>query len=320
MRFAPTDDQAALREGFTALLASRCPPSVVREAWVAAPGKLLDAPLWAEISDMGALHVLVPAEHGGLGLDEVALVGLLEEAGRHAVPHPLVETAAVAAPLLGDGVGDVVGASWDGAPVPCAADCDRVVVVEADRVVLHERDELLVEGLDAVDGGRRLGRVTPAGPGVVLTDDPGEATRAFERGALGTAAVLVGLAGRMLDMAVGHVSERHQFGVPVGSFQAVKHQLADGLMALSFARPTVTQAAWEVAHRTPEAPRRVAEAKLLASEAAEAVGRAALQVHGAVGYTVEHDLHLFLKRSWALSRAWGSADWHADAIAASLGL
>lgn len=319
MRFAPTDDQVALREGFAALLAARCSPTVVREAWDAPPGKL-DGALWRHMADMGALHVLVPAERGGLSLDEVALVGVLEEAGRHAVAHPLVETAAVAAPLLGDSVGDVVGASWDGAPVPCAADCDRVVVVEAERVVLHHRDELSVEPLAAVDGGRRLGRVVPAGPGTVLTDDPAEAARAFERGALGTAAVLVGLSGRMLDMAVAHVTERHQFGVPVGSFQAVKHQLADALMALSFARPMVTQAAWEVTHRAPEAARRVAEAKLLSSEAAEVVGRAALQAHGAVGYTVEHDLHLFLKRSWALSRAWGTADWHADAIAASLGI
>src|SRR5688500_6932542 len=106
----------------------------------------------------------------------------------------------------------------------------------------------------------------------------------------------------MLDLTVGYVTERQQFGVPIGSFQAVKHHLADAALALEFARPAVWRASWSVAHASPTRSRDVSMAKAMASDAAELVGRKALQCHGAIGYTVEADLHLFMKRAWALAR------------------
>jgi alkylation response protein AidB-like acyl-CoA dehydrogenase len=123
----------------------------------------------------------------------------------------------------------------------------------------------------------------------------------------------------MLDMTVTHVTQRRQFGVPVGSFQAVKHHLADALKDLSFARVAVHRAAWSVAVDAPERGRDVSMAKAMASDAATSVGRASLQCHGAIGYTVEHDLHLLLKRTWALARAWGSASTHRRRVATALG-
>jgi alkylation response protein AidB-like acyl-CoA dehydrogenase len=140
--------------------------------------------------------------------------------------------------------------------------------------------------------------------------------RAYEnepdRASLAAAAQLVGLGQRMLDMTVDYVRERHQFGVPVGSFQAVKHQLADALKELAFARPAVWRAAW-----TTE-PRDVSMAKAMASDAASFVARRALQCHGAIGYTVEYELHRFLKQTWVLARSFGDAAWHRDRIAKEL--
>src|SRR5690606_16408473 len=122
----------------------------------------------------------------------------------------------------------------------------------------------------------------------------------------------------MLDMTVAHVREREQFGVPVGSFQAVKHHLADALRELAFARPAVHRAAHSMATGASTVTRDVSMAKAMASDAARFVGRQALQCHGAIGYTVEHDLHLYLKRTWALSSTWGDAAWHRDRVARAL--
>jgi alkylation response protein AidB-like acyl-CoA dehydrogenase len=159
--------------------------------------------------------------------------------------------------------------------------------------------------------------VVPAG-GRAVTGDPAVIDRAVDRGALGTAAVLVGLGQRCLDLTVAYVRERRQFGQPVGSFQAVKHHLADAALALEFARPAVWRAGWSVAHDVPARSRDVSMAKAMASEAAERAARKALQCHGAIGYTVEADLHLYLKRIWALARAWGDAAHHTDRVADAL--
>jgi alkylation response protein AidB-like acyl-CoA dehydrogenase len=145
----------------------------------------------------------------------------------------------------------------------------------------------------------------------VLGDEPDHLT-------LGAAAQLMGLGQRMLDLTVDYVQQRHQFGVPVGSFQAVKHQLADALKDLSFARPAVRRAAWSMAAREPTVERDVSMAKAMASDAAARSGRAALQCHGAIGYTVEYDLHRFLKQTWKLTRAFGDAAWHRERIARTL--
>jgi alkylation response protein AidB-like acyl-CoA dehydrogenase len=119
----------------------------------------------------------------------------------------------------------------------------------------------------------------------------------------------------MLSMTVDYVVERKQFGVPVGSFQAIKHHLADALLGLEFARPAVYRAAQSLSTGDPDRSRDASMAKAMASDAAEAVARAALQCHGAIGYTVEHDLHLFMKRTWALSRTWGDARHHRARVA-----
>jgi alkylation response protein AidB-like acyl-CoA dehydrogenase len=131
-----------------------------------------------------------------------------------------------------------------------------------------------------------------------------------DRAAAGSAALLVGLADRMVAMTAAYAKERHQFGRPIGSFQAVKHLLADARVALEFARPVTYRAAWSLATAQPTLSHDASMAKAMASEAADLAARVALQVHGAIGYTWECDLHFYLKWTWALSRAWGDAATH----------
>jgi alkylation response protein AidB-like acyl-CoA dehydrogenase len=139
-----------------------------------------------------------------------------------------------------------------------------------------------------------------------------------EQATIAAAAQLVGLGQRMLDMTVDYVKQREQFGVPIGSFQAVKHQLADALKEVAFARPAVWRASWSLAACAPTAVRDVSMAKAMASDAASFVARRALQCHGAIGYTVEYELHRFLKQTWVLARSFGDAAWHRDRIAKEL--
>ncbi len=138
---------------------------------------------------------------------------------------------------------------------------------------------------------------------------------ANDRAALGAAAQLVGLGVRMIEMTVDYVKERTQFGAPVGSYQAVKHHLASAHVKIEYARPVVYRAAYAIAHDEPDRRRDVSFAKVYAGDAAGAAARAALQCHGAIGYSFEYDLHLWMKRAWVLQTAWGTAAFHRNRVA-----
>jgi alkylation response protein AidB-like acyl-CoA dehydrogenase len=343
MRFALTDDQAALRDAVRDLLTRECPPAVVREAWDGGAAAPRVAAAWSKLAAMGVLGAAVPEEAGGLGLGACDVVPLLEEAGRVALPLPIVETAFVAAPLLaaaGDDdaverivAGDLlVACALDGAAeVPWAGDAGLVLVAErpggpvariapstsADGVARF--GGALTPGA-SIDGARHLGLLADDAATAPL-DAPDEAClAAWQRGALGTAAQLVGLSRALLAMTVTYAEERRQFGVPIGTFQAVKHHLANALLGVEFAAPAVLRAAWSLDTGAATADRDVAMAKALASDAAERVAATALQAHGAIAYTTEYHLHLFAKRVWASSRTWGGAEWQRARVAAALGL
>jgi alkylation response protein AidB-like acyl-CoA dehydrogenase len=331
MRFAVADEAAALRDAADALLTARATTALIRSAW----GTHQHADIrdvWRGLADVGVTGALVPEAAGGLGLDENALVPVLERLGYSALPAPVVETVAVAAPLLAaaghPALPDVVSgaalitahlgtAASAGQPVPYLQMADYVLLRgDDDALRLYARGDLDAEPVRTVDGSRQLARLRakPAGGTVVATG----ADAAWQRGVLGTAATLVGLAARMLSMTVEYVASRRQFGVPVGSFQAVKHRLADAYVAVEFARPAVLAAGWALAAAAADAGEQTSVAKVLASDAATAVAAAALQCHGAIGYTTEYDLHLFAKRTWALASSWGSASWHRRRLAAIL--
>jgi alkylation response protein AidB-like acyl-CoA dehydrogenase len=267
---------------------------------------------------MGVLGALAPENRGGLGLGEVDVILLLEETGYAAVPEPIVEHVFVGVPLLaraGDPRSENADATITGQcvnePVVNYADsADFVFLHHDDRLHVVPRAEIDLTAQPSVDGSRRtaLVRWTPSDDTVVGTSE--DAHHAFDRGALGTASQLVGLTRRMLDLTVAYVSERQQFGVPIGSFQAVKHHLADARIALEFARPLVYRAAWSMTEDDPATPVHVSMAKSAANDAANLTARKALQCHGAMGYSFEYDLHLFMKRVWALAETWGDSGWH----------
>jgi alkylation response protein AidB-like acyl-CoA dehydrogenase len=331
MRFALTEDQAALRDAVRDLLARECKPAVVREAWEGGAGAPRVAAVWEKLAEMGVLGATVPEEAGGLGLGACDVVPLLEEAGRVALPLPIVETAFAAAPLLAtvgdqDAVGRIVAGellvacALDGADeVPWAGDAGLVLVAERPGgPVLRATGSL--SPADSIDGARRVGVLTDRSLAEALGAGDEDCLAAWQRGALGAASQLIGLSRALLAMSVTYAEERRQFGVPIGTFQAVKHHLANALLGVEFAAPAVLRAAWSLDTGAATADRDVAMAKALTSDAAERVAATALQAHGAIAYTTEYDLHLFAKRVWAGSRSWGTAEWQRARVAAALGL
>jgi alkylation response protein AidB-like acyl-CoA dehydrogenase len=320
MFFGLPDGARELRDGLRGVLTSACPADTVRAAWPGGDAARVQA-LWRTLGELGLPGLLVPEQAGGLGLDDVVAVAALQETGWAGVPGPVVETFAVAAPLLcaagalPDGLlaGELRVAVQRAPVVPHAQGADAFLQLADGSARLLLRADADVEPVATVDGSRGAGRVT--GEGTPLDADPGDVERAVLRGTLGTAAALIGLSHRMLALTVDYVKERRQFGVPVGSFQAVQHPLADALVGVEFALPAVLRAARSVVDDEPDTALHVALAKTLASDAAHAVAGTTLQAHGAMAYTVEYDLHLFAKRAWALAADWGSATEHRDAVA-----
>ncbi len=299
MRFSFSDDQIAFRDAVRELLEKECTPAHVRAAWTNDTGRVPG--LWAKLAEMGVIGMLAPEPAGGLGLTMVDLVLILEETGRGALPEPIVETAAFGVPLLGRA--DLTVAT--GSPFVAWADTADVVMTSAGR---FERGAMELIPHPSVDGARRLFEVRGTGQ----AQSPDALAAAFDRGAIGTAAQQCGLAQRMLDLTAEYAKERRQFGVPIGSFQAVKHHLANARIALEFARPLVYRAAATLD------PAHVSMAKSKADEAALTTAKAALQCHGAIGYTTEYDLHLYMKRAWVLARSMGDGRFHRTRVGATI--
>ncbi|HEV2783403.1 MAG TPA: acyl-CoA dehydrogenase family protein [Actinophytocola sp.] len=277
-------------------------------------------PGWHELAELGVTALAVPDDRGGLGAAPVDLVVAFEELGHHAVPGPLVESLAAVPTLLARlddrkwlpamASGDLVATMTCPPHVPYAVDADTadlVLAVAPDSVRLAEPTG---PALSSVDPNRRLFAVVPA---TELASDTGAAIEwAFDAGVLACAAQLLGAGRAMLDLSVSYVKQRTQFGRPIGQFQAVKHHLADVHVGLELARPVVFGAAVTMTRRD------VSAAKIAAGRAAYRAARAALQVHGAIGYTMEYDLSRWLTMVRALVSAWGSDAVHRARVLADL--
>jgi alkylation response protein AidB-like acyl-CoA dehydrogenase len=331
MRFVFGGDQQALQRSVRDFLAGECPPERIRALWESESGR--SAELWAELAQLGIPGLLVPEARGGMGRGEVDAVLLHEEIGRAALAEPLVSTA-VAAPLLAELEDAEFAGAW----------LERIAAGHAIVAVGHAASPLVADAhvaqLLLLPHGDEIHAVDPAGAEIAAqpaTDTaqrlfriawkPRESTRlaegargralqdaALDRGALACAAQLVGVGERLLQMASAYAVQRHQFGKPIGSFQAVKHQLASVEVAIEYARPMVHRAAWSVEQAVSRRALHVSMAKVAAAEAAAAAARAALQVHGAIGYTWEHDLHIWMRRAWSLGNAWGTSAFHRDRV------
>jgi alkylation response protein AidB-like acyl-CoA dehydrogenase len=331
VRFRFTDEQVLIRSEVRALLEREWTSAHLRSVWESGQPAL---DIRRHLAGLGILGITVPARLGGIGGDELDLVLVLEELGRAAVPEAIAEQISVAVPLLAAAGGDIaekwlprvatgdaaIAAAFEAHPYVCDADVADLLLVETEgRVIAVERGAAVLTRQQSVDSARRLFAVG-AEPGALLDVDGGALELSLHRTTFATAAVLLGLAERMLDMTVAYAKERQQFGRPIGSFQAVKHRLADTLASIELARPVVYAAAWSLARSQVDAAAPVALAKLFANRAADSAARHSLQIHAGMGFAAEHDLHLWLKRAKALEMASGGSHAQLDRLAVHLGL
>ena len=290
MLIAP--ERLELAEAVRDFLSGTHGPEVLRRL-DAGPNR--DPAIWQGLVEMGLTGLLVPEAHGGLGMGLLDAALIARECGRVALAEPLVESAFVAVPWL-------VGRGETG---------DLAAMATGERKVApaHQLNGWVADGegatLDSIDPLRNL---------TVLPDNASDAPLLLDLGALMAAAQLVGLAEAMLDQAVEYSKIRTQFGQPVGGFQAIKHKLADVAVALEFARPVLWRAAPALDDGIASASLHVSHAKVAATDAAYLSAESAIQVHGAMGYTYEVDLHFWMKRAWALGGAWGSRAFHMNRI------
>ena len=169
-----------------------------------------------------------------------------------------------------------------------------------------------------IDGARPVGRIQSGGR--TLDVDSTVIQRAWLGGILGTSCELLGLSEQMLRLTVDYVKTREQFGRPVGSFQSVKHRLANVLIEIETARPMVYAASWSLSENLTDSERDVVAARVAIAKAALNTARSCLHSHGGIGYTTEYDLSLWMKRSWALNASWGSASQHRERLSVLLGV
>jgi alkylation response protein AidB-like acyl-CoA dehydrogenase len=334
MDFTFSEDQLLFHDSVRSFLVNEITPERLRAGWDTDSGR--DPALWQQLAELGLTGMTVPEEHDGLGMTTLDFVLLAQECGYVALPEPLVNHALVGVPLLAD-IGGELASSW----LPRAASGEARIVVALEQNLLaedaHVADLLLLEQAgqwyaleqgqfacehnQSVDPGRRLFTVTVNdGVAAAVTGQRAIELReaSLNRGALGCAAQALGLAQRMVDLSVAYTADRKQFGKPIGSFQAVKHHLANVAVKLEYAKAPVHRAAYAVAEDAASAGRHVAHAKLVACEAANLAAKHSIQVHGAMGYTWEVDLHIFMKKAWALANTWGDAGFHKRQLAQAI--
>jgi alkylation response protein AidB-like acyl-CoA dehydrogenase len=334
MRFTLSPEQTQFAAALHELLTAADVPAAAR-CW--ATGEHAPAlSVWRSLADLGVTALAVPQAWGGLGAHPVDLVVACEELGHHALPGPVAESVAAVPVLLAEAGDDTLCRRWlgrlaDGDLIatlavppllPYATDADA-----AGLVLLAETGTLRLgspgHGRRSVDQTRRMFPVRAAaalatGPAVTRAT-----ARALDVGALACAAQLLGAGRALLETTVGYAGQRTQFGRRIGQFQAVQHQLADVAIALEFARPLLYAAAVSLAGAAaPDgidtSARDTSAAKIACADAAHRAARTALQVHGAIGYTQEYGLDLWLTKVRALMPAWGTQSAHRARVMAAL--
>jgi alkylation response protein AidB-like acyl-CoA dehydrogenase len=320
MDFELSDEQVALTEGVRSFLEGRFPIATVRS--LADEGGVR-RDLWRELGDLGLFSLRLPGSDGGAELGWADAVLAFEQLGRMLVPGPLAWTHLVAGLVPGAATGETIVTGIDRddptgiVEYPGAID----VLVVADDAGLWSIDAstLEVDELAPLDPLTPIGRLTGPLPQGEQVLGPDGAVDLRVQGAALTSGLLLGLAEAATDLAVAYAKERHQFGRPIGSFQSLKHLMAD-----MFARAEVARGAVYAAGVTLDGlavgslERAVAAAKVTSAEAALANGKTCIQVHGGMGYTSEIDAHLFLKRAYVLEPAFGTREDWADAMAGIL--
>jgi alkylation response protein AidB-like acyl-CoA dehydrogenase len=331
MNFDLDDEQQEIKRTANEFLASRFTPAKVREL---AEARSYDDALWKEISDLGWPGIAVPEADGGQGLGMVGLAVLLEESGYACAPAPLLGTAGAALVIAAAGSdeqraewlpklasGEATGSFGGFADGQSTLFCDLptadvVVTFDGEGALVAPVSDVPFEPFEAIDATRSYGLVSDAAGERLTGDvDPGR-----DRLAVAIAAELTGIAQRTLELAVEYARERHQFGRPIGAYQAVGHRCAGMLLATEESRSLTYYAAWTADAEPESLPMAAAMAGAKAADAGWQVPASALQVFGGIGFTWEHDLQFWLKRGRVAGRMLGTPRDHRERVADLSGL
>ena len=326
MNFGFNDEQQEIKSTAKSFAASRFKPEAVREL---AESKSYDDGVWKELCDLGWAGIAISEEHGGQGLGMVELAILAEELGYACAPTPFLANACAglalewagsddqkAAHLEGIATGEARGASGMADVCIDAEGASIVVIAGPGATNLVGPGSTTFEPLDLIDDTRRYSKPSSV-DGEALG---GDLEAAFQRMDVVLAAELVGVAQRAMDMAVEYAKERHQFDRPIGAYQAVSHACAQMLYDVEEARSLTYYAAWAADAEPESLPLAAAMANARASDAAWAVTKASIQVHGGIGFTWEHDLHFLLKRARAGGQLFGTPSQHRERVAELAGM
>jgi alkylation response protein AidB-like acyl-CoA dehydrogenase len=330
MDFGFNDEQRAIKETAREMLAKRCPLAKVREA---AEARSYDEALWDEIRHLGWAGIAIGEQYGGQGLGMVELAILCEELGYACAPSPFLSNASAGLfighagsseqmerwlPGIASGAerGAVAFEPRSNDFVPDAEGASLLVLNRDDGAVLVEASSAEIEPVELIDATRAYARVAADGGDPL----PGQVESAADLALVALAAELTGLSQRAMEMAVEYAKEREQFDRPIGAYQAVSHRCAEMLYDTEEARSLTYYAAW-CADAEPESlPLAASMSKARASEAAWRVSAAALQVHGGIGFTWEHDLHFLFKRAKVGAELLGDPRMHRERVASLAGL
>ncbi len=353
MEFGLNESQQFLKDNARKFFAGECEMAEVRR--IMETDTAYDSALWAKMVEQGYTGIIFPEEYGGVGLGNVELILLMEEAGRALLPGPLYSTVALAGSVLnataipeqkkrylapicaGDARSTVAileaGASWSSAEariasangrltgeklfVPDAVVADFIIVVATDGVfaVDAKASGLVIQRMEAMDPTRKLYSLKFNGTPAQRIGDTTGLARALDVASAALVAEMVGGMQRTLDITVEYAKARKQFGKPIGMFQAVQHQCADMYLETESARSAAYYAAWALEENAPDAAVAVSIAKMYASDAARTVGNRGIQIHGGMGFTWENDLHLYYRRAKASETWFGDSIFHRERIA-----
>ncbi len=348
MRFQLDSEQLLFQRSVRELLAKEAPLEQSR-GLMESRGSSHSAALYSQLGELGYLGIAVPEEQGGAGAGSVALVAVLEEMGRVALPGPILDLLeaieilralpsqearrwrdrAIAGEALvcvarrehaWSGDATAVATRFDLATqrvrgrkrfVSFGAFADALIATTERGIAIVPRPDAGWNAavLETVDHAQRFADVDLDAPAVELA--AGEpAQRALDGGerlaALGSAAFMLGMMARVIELSTAHLKERTAFGMPLGSFQALQHRAADMLLLAENTRAAVYRAAWSCDHEPEESALQVAAAKAYAADAARFVCREGIQLFGGVGFTWEYDLHIYYKRTKTLEEFYGS--------------
>jgi alkylation response protein AidB-like acyl-CoA dehydrogenase len=324
MEFAFSEEQSELASTVRSLLARRADSGAVRAAVESDLG--YDEELWQTLCEqIGAAALAIPEDYDGAGFSLFESLIVLEEVGRSLAPSPLLASLVAAETLLAAGNAEACARLLPriamGQIATVALDPELVLHGDQATILLAVVDGALVEAdvdsatrtwVESMDQTVRLARVDLEGAATTLIaqDASAAVARAELVGAVGATALQIGLAARALEMTVGYSKERVQFGRPIGSFQALKHRMADMLVLLEMSRSASWSASYAVSTGADNAAELAHIAKSYCSDALAAIAGETVQLHGGIAITWEHDAHLVFKRAHALGQLFGAPHEH----------